>query len=58
MQLHTAHRNVKGDILEVGDVLGLQSEKWDIEMTFENFIEKLNGCTQRKLRFWNMCCIW
>ena len=43
MQLHTAHRYFKGGTLGVGAVLGLLSEKKDIETTFDKFREKLKG---------------
>ena len=48
MQLHTAHKYFKGDTREVGTVLGLLTEKIDIEMDFDKFKEKLKGYAERK----------
>ena len=48
MRLHTAHRYFKGDIPEVGAVLGLLSKKIDIGTDFDKFRVKPKVYVERK----------
>ena len=50
MQLHTSHRDFKGDTPYVGSVLGLLSEKLDNGTAFDKFRDKLNSYVERKFQ--------
>ena len=50
VHIYTPQIYFKSDSPEVGAVLGLLSEKLDIETFFDKFREKLKGYVDRKLK--------